>query len=79
MVNGDLRADLGGPHLQIGPSYFMDDDLDDGRLERIWRYSVHPYIEEHLFGQDDRIAHYAFDAVRRRYEASEVAEPTLDA
>jgi 5-methylcytosine-specific restriction enzyme B len=68
-VNDELRRDLGGPHLQIGPSYFMVDGLDETKLERIWRYSIHPYIEEQLFGQQDRIDTYRFDAVWARFQA----------
>jgi 5-methylcytosine-specific restriction enzyme B len=67
-VNDELRRDLGGPHLQIGPSYFMVDGLDRTKLERIWRYSIHPYIEEQLFGQQDRIDRYRFEAVWSRFQ-----------
>ena len=66
-VNEELRNDLGGPHLQIGPSYFMVEQLDEPKVERIWRYSIHPYIEEQLFGQQERIDHYRFEAVMRRH------------
>jgi 5-methylcytosine-specific restriction enzyme B len=72
-VNDELRRDLGGPHLQIGPSYFMVDGLDETKLERIWRYSIHPYIEEQLFGQQDRIDMYRFDAVWARFQADRTA------
>jgi 5-methylcytosine-specific restriction enzyme B len=68
-VNDELRRDLGGPHLQIGPSYFMVDDLDEVKLRRIWRYSIHPYIEEQLFGQQDRIDTYRFEEVWARFQA----------
>jgi 5-methylcytosine-specific restriction enzyme B len=68
-VNAELRHDLGGPHLQIGPSYFMVDGLDEAKLQRIWRYSIHPYIEEQLFGQQDRIDTYRFEAVWARFQA----------
>ncbi|MCC5948232.1 MAG: AAA family ATPase [Nitriliruptoraceae bacterium] len=73
-VNDELRTDLGGPHLQIGPSYFMVDDLDEPKVERIWKYSIHPYIEEQLFGQQERIDHYRFDAVMRRHWEDHVDE-----
>ena len=42
-------------HAAIGPSYFMKDGLDKKMVERIWKHSVIPYIEERLFGDDDRI------------------------
>ena len=40
-------------HAAIGPSYFMKDDLDDDKVERIWKHSVLPYIEERRFGGDE--------------------------
>ncbi len=40
-------------HAAIGPSYFMKDDLDDVKVERIWKHSVLPYIEERRFGGDE--------------------------
>lgn len=73
-VNEELRNDLGGPHLQIGPSYFMVDQLDAPKVERIWKYSVHPYIEEQLFGQEERIDHYRFEAVMRRHRDEQADE-----
>ena len=42
-------------HAAIGPSYFMKDGLDETAVERIWKHSVLSYIEERLFGDDDRI------------------------
>lgn len=77
-VNDELRRDLGGPHLQIGPSYFMQPGLDESRLRRIWRYSVHPYIEEQLFGQQERIDRYAFDAVWSRFRLDTDEEADTD-
>ena len=34
----------------VGPSYFMQPGLDEEKVERIWKHSVLPYIEERLFG-----------------------------
>ena len=45
-------------HAAIGPSYFLKGDLDKKMVERIWRHSVLPYIEERLFGDDDRISQF---------------------
>ena len=69
MVNTELYERLGGPHLQIGPSHFMTDGLDDEtKLRRIWTYNVYPYIEEQLFGELAEINRYTWDAVRARFE-----------
>ena len=54
-VNEKLKDDR---HAAIGPSYFMKDGLDKKAVERIWRHSVVPYIEECLFGDSDKIAEF---------------------
>ena len=37
-------------HAAIGPSYFMQPNLDEAHVRRIWKHSVLPYIEERRFG-----------------------------
>ncbi len=54
-VNEKLKDDR---HAAIGPSYFMKDGLDKKAVERIWKHSVVPYIEECLFGDSDKIAEF---------------------
>ena len=51
-------------HAAIGPSYFMKDGLDETAVERIWKHSVLSYIEERLFGDDDRIREFDLSALR---------------
>ena len=48
-ANKQLRDDR---HAAIGPSYFMKPNLDEAMVERIWKHSVLPYIEERRFGRD---------------------------
>jgi 5-methylcytosine-specific restriction enzyme B len=67
MVNAELIDDLGGPHLQIGPSHFMVKGIDDVRLEKIWRYDIMPFIEDQLFGEPAKIRKYRFEVVRNRF------------
>ena len=62
-INNKLRADLGGDHLLLGPSYFMKPGLDEERLRDIWTYQIEPLIEDVFFGQTERINSYRFDAV----------------
>ncbi len=50
LVNDELMERLGGPHLQIGPSHFMQPGLTEEGIKRIWNYSIFPYIEEQLYG-----------------------------
>ena len=51
-------------HAAVGPSYFMRPDLDEAAVERIWKHNVLPYVEEHLFGQRDRLGGFALDRLR---------------
>lgn len=67
MVNAELIDDLGGPHLQIGPSHFMVKGIDQARLEKIWRYNIMPFIEDQLFGEPAKIMRYGFEVVYSRF------------
>ncbi len=51
-------------HAAIGPSYFMKNDLDRKIVERIWKHSVIPYIEELLFGDEDRLDEFDLDKLK---------------
>lgn len=48
-------------HAAIGPSYFMQEDLDEVAVRRIWKHSVLPYIEERLFGFDSSLDAFDLD------------------
>jgi 5-methylcytosine-specific restriction protein B len=78
MVNQELRDELGGPDLQVGPSYFMKDGLDEEQVKRIWTYSVFPLIEDTLFGNRERIEEYRFDKVLARFKASAAVAETKE-
>ncbi len=67
MVNDELRERLGGPHLQIGPSHFMRHGLNEHLLKRVWTYSVFPFIEEQLYGDQAGIREYEFAKVMKRF------------
>ena len=60
-ANDHLREDR---HAAIGPSYFMKDDLDEAAVERIWRHSVLPYIEERLYGQQEEVDKFKLDRLQ---------------
>ena len=66
-ANDHLREDR---HAAIGPSYFMKDGLNNDMVERIWRHSVLPYIEERLYGNEDRLAVFDLDSLRRDSDRS---------
>ena len=61
-ANEKLREDR---HAAIGPSYFMRDDLDNEAVERIWKHSVLPYIEERRFGGDTVSGEFSLSSLRR--------------
>ena len=60
-VNVKLQSDR---HAAIGPSYFMQDKLDDAAVNRIWKHSVLPYIEERRFGGDEVGKEFSLDKLR---------------
>ena len=68
-ANELLRDDR---HAAIGPSYFMKDQLDRRVVDRVWKHSVLPYIEERLHG-DDGIAE-KFNLERLKRESSSAGE-----
>lgn len=54
-------------NLAIGPSHFMDKDhLTEEWVEMIWQHSVLPFLEEHFFGEPERLRE--FDLSRLRAE-----------
>ena len=77
-VNDELERELGGPHLQLGPSHFMKRDLDEESVRRIWKYNIEPFMEDQFFGDRQQIDDFRFDAVYHRYRewsgADEVVE-----
>ena len=65
-VNEKLEEDR---HAAIGPSYFMKDGLNKKAVERIWKHSVVPYIEECLFGDSDKIGEFKLDKLMAEAES----------
>lgn len=51
-------------NFAIGPSYFMDPDLTETKLARIWRYSIEPYLEEYYVGQPSKVAGWRWDGAQ---------------
>ena len=59
------NSKLNDRQAAIGPSYFMKEDLDEGKVRLIWEHNVLPYVEEHLYGETDRLAEFDLDRLRR--------------
>ena len=60
-----LLKERGAAEAAVGPSYFMQDGLDEEKVERIWKHSVLPYIEERLFGETGVADAFALEKLRR--------------
>ncbi len=59
------NSKLNDRQAAIGPSYFMKEDLDEEKVRLIWEHNVLPYVEEHLYGETDRLAEFDLDKLRR--------------
>jgi 5-methylcytosine-specific restriction protein B len=59
-----LNREIGDWHYQIGPSFFLRDNLT-AEIEDIWRMEIEPYLEE-LFLSDRRAKadDFSWEAVR---------------
>jgi MoxR-like ATPase len=45
-----LNDRIANDEIAIGPSYFITGDDSYPRLERVWRHSIMPLLEEHYYG-----------------------------
>lgn len=64
-LNSRLRERF-GPHLQVGPSYFMRKDLSDAVLKSVWAHDIRPFLEDQLFGHEEELANYTLDGLLNR-------------
>jgi 5-methylcytosine-specific restriction protein B len=49
------------PDYAVGPSHFMDPSLTPQKLERIWKYSIIPYLAEYFIEQRERALKWHWD------------------
>ena len=76
LANEQMRDDR---HAAIGPSHFMKRDLTEAAVERTWKHSVLPYIEERLFGSDERLAAFDLDTLRAKAASGGATAVTAEA
>lgn len=69
---------LADRHAAIGPSYFMRKSLNDAKVRMIWEHNVLPYVEERLFGQEDRLKEFDLDRLRQE-AAGQIPKPPDEA
>ena len=62
---------LSDRHLAIGPSHFMRKDLSEDWVKLIWNHSILPYIEEQLFGQEERVAEFEYGKLRAEVQSAD--------
>lgn len=72
-LNSRLR-EMFGPHLQVGPSYFMRNDLSESVLKSVWAHDIMPFLEDQLFGHEEELANYTLDSLRGEESADDRAE-----
>jgi 5-methylcytosine-specific restriction endonuclease McrBC GTP-binding regulatory subunit McrB len=60
-LNDRLREDV-GPDAQVGHSYFMVRDLDEDRLNVVWKHHVMPLLSGLFLSQPGRLTGYDLDA-----------------
>lgn len=69
----ELNAQIADEDFKIGPSYFMRKAIyDEGGLERAWRTSILPLLEEHHYGEmstSEVAARYGYDAIAARVDS----------
>jgi len=70
------NAMLNDPAAAIGPSHFMRDDLDEAWIQRAWQHAVLPTLEEHFYGQPDRLNDFDIERLRAEVKAPDEDAPT---
>jgi 5-methylcytosine-specific restriction protein B len=72
-----LNLRIADADFRIGPSYFMKStDHSPVRLERVWRTSILPLLEEHHYGEWDQVAsRYKFTTLLSLAEQPPPDEP----
>ena len=57
-------------HAAIGPSHFMKSNLSERWVDLIWAHAIMPYLEDQLFGQQDRLAEFRIEKLRGMSETT---------
>jgi MoxR-like ATPase len=60
------NAELANRHMAIGPSHFLKTGLTPELIELIWKHAIIPHIEEHFFGEPDRVKEFSLDRLRKQ-------------
>lgn len=66
---------LSDRNAAIGPSYFMDLELTEQRLGRVWTYEILPLLEDYFFDSPDRLKEFDLDRLRKELSPGVTATP----
>jgi hypothetical protein len=50
-------------NLAIGPSHFMKKDLTEETIQRIWRRTVLPYVEDQFFDDHTKTIQFQYESL----------------
>lgn len=67
---------LSDRNTAIGPSFFMSSDLNDERLNRIWRYEILPFLEDYFFDAPERVKEFELAKLRGEGGTETGPDPT---
>ena len=75
-IHAELNRRIGDPEVAIGPSYFMEKDIDGPDvLDLVWEHAVIPQLEEHHFGTSVDVSNrYNLNAIRNSATERSVPE-----
>lgn len=57
-----LNREIDDPNYEIGPSFFLCDDLSEN-IEIIWKTEIEPYLEEYFFTQRQRLDQFRWGTI----------------
>lgn len=58
------NAVLNDRNTAIGPSFFMNKDLNEARLARIWTHEITPLLEDYFFDAPERVGEFDLKRLR---------------
>lgn len=61
-LNDALRDEGIDENLFIGHAHFMRKGLDELALQRVWKRSIEPTLEEYFYGKREKVARFRFEA-----------------
>ena len=75
----ELNRAIDDEEFSIGPSYLITRDGSAPNVERVWRYSIMPLLEEHYYGADRNLeADFGLSRLRQRLAAEADREAMPD-